>query len=201
MIPFPTVISFYTIGTPYQTEAQNLIESCKKFEIDYDIEGVESFGCWELNCAYKAFFIYKKLMECKKPLLWVDADGVFVSKPNWIEVFNFDFAVRMHEDLPFDHPSKVISSTLYVAYNARTQGLIKLWARECEKQLLDPERTEEFWDQIALRDALLSKQNEAHIASMPIAYSKIFDHPQDNEQVFDTVIEHYQASRRYKNLI
>lgn len=193
---FPVIISFYTKETPYQLEVQNLIASCEKYCLKYDICGVESHGSWEMNCAYKPFFILERLEKWEKPVLWVDADGVFLQKPCWQDAFYADLSVRI-EDLPCDHPSKVISSTIFV----RPEGkdLIRMWIRKCHDLLLNPNRTEEFWDQIALRDIVLSA--EKRISSMPLAYAKIFDHPKDQIQVEQPVIEHFQASRRYKGIV
>lgn len=201
MAAFPVIISFYTLNTPYQLEVQNLIASCQQWGLQTSIEGVESFGSWELNCAYKPFFILQKLQELNTAVLWVDADGVFVRSPPWNKVFEADFAVRYDRSLADDHPSKVISSTVFIQQTQKAKDLVKLWAKECEKTLLRPGRTEEFWDQVALRDAILSNPMGAHIESLPLAYAKIFDHPGDLEQVREAVIEHYQASRRYKKIV
>lgn len=201
MMEFPTVVSFYTKNTPYESEVTRLVNSCKNYDISFEIEGVDSFGSWELNCAFKPFFILKKLAELKKPLLWIDADGAFVGMPRWVEAFNGDFSVRVHPDLPNDHPSKVISSTIFVRPSEAGIGLVRLWAKICEKQLLDPNEMEEFWDQIALRDALFSSNNKAIVHPMPVAFAKIYDHPHDLLEVANPIIEHYQASRRFKNLV
>jgi len=198
---FPVIISFYTKNTPYQLEIQNLIASCEAFDLEIQVEGVESFGTWELNCAYKPFFILKTLDELQMPLLWVDADGVFVQKPTWQEAFQSDLSVRYHSELPKDHPSKVISSTIFVAPTPQARHLLKMWIKECQKSLLDPNRKEEFWDQMALRDAILQKPPEITVSSLPLTYAKIFDHPQDCKEVASPVIEHYQASRRSKKFI
>lgn len=200
-MPFPIVISFYTANTPYQKEVENLKASCKQHGIILDAEAVESFGTWELNCAYKPFFILKKLNEYKQPLLWVDADGVFNSPPEWITAFDADIAVRINQELPSSHPSKVISSTIFVKYNPQTIECLNAWTKESARLLLDPYRKEEFWDQISLRNVILAKECKAKVASMPVAYTKIFDHPEDCLLVEKPVIEHYQASRRFKKII
>jgi len=194
---FPVIISFYTLMTPYENEVQNLIASCEKFGLETSIEGVESFGAWELNCAYKPFFILQKLEELQRPVLWVDADGVFVQRPSWQKAFEADLAVRLDPSLSDDHPSKVISSTIFVRPTQKILALMRQWIKHCHEQLLDPKRTEEFWDQIALRDAIA--KSEVDVASMPLSYAKIFDHPGDCAQVENPVIEHYQASRRFKH--
>lgn len=178
-----------------------MIDSCKSYELPIEIEGVDSFGSWELNCAFKPFFILKKLSELNRPLLWIDADGAFVNMPRWIAAFEGDFSVRIHEDLPLNHPSKVISSTIFVRPSEQGIRLVRLWAKECEKQLLDPNRKEEFWDQVALREAIFSKSHHATIHALPHAFAKIFDHPKDMHEVANPIIEHYQASRRFKNLV
>lgn len=195
-MPFPVIVSFYTKGTPYQIEVQNLIASCEKFSLEYEICGIESQGSWELNCAYKPFFILEQLEKWQQPILWVDADGVFMKSPLWQESFDKDLSVRI-EPVPDHHPSKVISSTVFV----RPEGadLIRMWIQNCRDILFDSERKQEFWDQIALRDVVL--QNWDRISPMPLSYAKIFDHPKDLVHVIDPVIEHFQASRRYKGIV
>lgn len=193
---FPVIISFYTVSTPYQLEVHNLIESCKRFGLETDIIGVESKGSWEFNCAYKPFFILEQLEKWNKPLLWVDADGVFVQKPVWQSAFESDLCVRI-EPVEDDHPSKVISSTIFIRPEAK--DLIQSWIKSTCDYLLDPNREVEFWDQISLRQVVL--ENPKRISSMPLSYAKIFDHTGDLRRVKAPVIEHFQASRRYKDLI
>lgn len=201
MKKFPLVISFYTENTPYQVEAERLIASCKKFSLRSIIEGVPSFGSWELNCAYKPFFIHEKLLQVKEPVLWVDADGVFLKRPEFIEAFEADLAVRIESEVDKDHPSKVISSTIFVDYNPKAIELIKSWGRLSAETLLDPQRKWEFWDQISLRDAIYLNPSALEVVSMPLSYAKIFDHPDDVSKSIDAVIEHYQASRILKKMI
>lgn len=193
---FPVIISFYTKETPYQIEVQNLIASCQKFGLEYEICSIDSQGSWELNCSYKPFFILEQLEKLRKPLLWVDADGVFTKMPFWQEAFESDLSVRI-EPVPDHHPSKVISSTVFV----RPEGsdLIRKWIQHCRDMLLDTKRKQEFWDQIALRDVVL--QAKDRVAPLPLSYAKIFDHPKDQMQIDEPVIEHYQASRRFKAII
>ncbi len=190
---FPLVISFYTKHTLYQLDAHHLIESCEKFGIEHHVEGIESFGSWELNCAFKPFFIAEKLKAFQRPVLWVDVDAVFVKKPKSLKVFEKDFAVYSQRDLANDHPSKVRSGTLYVNYNDGGVGILKAWVEECQRLLVDPQRTEEFWDQIALRNVVLSQT----VGLLPLSYIKILGHPVDAKCV-NPIILHLQASRRAK---
>lgn len=196
---FPTIISFYTYDTLYQLDVQNLIASCKQFDLETEIEGVPSFGSWELNCTYKPFFILKKLEELKRPVLWVDADAVFIRSPEILEEFEADFAVHINHTLHDTDPSKVLSGTIYVNYTEKGMKVLFAWAQECRRILLDPERTEEFWEQIALRNVL--NRVNADIRLLSPAYIKIFDLPWDEGQNSTSVIVHYQASRRLKQSV
>jgi hypothetical protein len=197
MRSFPLVVSYYTLDTLYQMEVRNLIASCEKWGLECSIDGISSLGSWELNCGYKPFFILQKLIEFKRPVLWVDADGVFVSQPEVIEAFSADLSVRINEECPQNHISKVISSTVYVNWTEQGTQLLRLWAEECYAQLSKTPKETEYWDQEGLRDVIFSGKHEGKIAPLPYRYAKIFDQKMDEKPV----IEHFQASRRYKKII
>jgi hypothetical protein len=191
---FPLVVSFYTKNTPYQLDAHHLIASCEKFGIEHAVEGIDSYGSWELNCAYKPFFIAEKLRQYERPLLWVDVDAVFVKKPKPMKVFEKDFAVYSQPDIASDHPSKVRSGTLYINHTEGGALFLKAWAEECQRLLVDPARTEEFWDQIALRNVFLSQKKSGRL---PLSYIKILGHPVDAKCSNPNIL-HLQASRHAK---
>jgi len=201
MKDFPLIVSYYTQDTMYQLEVQNLIASCERYQLDYHVEPIPTFGSWERNCSYKPFFLLEKLQQFGKPILWVDADGVFLKKPERLSVFDSDFSVRINRSWEDSHPSKVISGTIYV--NATTGGerVLKSWAKECLDSLSDPQRAEEFWDQIALRDVILRSVPGARISELPPGYMAIIGNPQDQKEIEEVVIGHYQASRRFKKII
>ena len=129
----------------------------------------------------------------------MDADGVFVREPFCLKEFEADCAARINDDCPLDHPSRVISSTIYFNDTPGAHALLRRWAQHSQKQLLDPERKEEFWDQIALRDAIAD--TKVKVVPLPLSYAKIFDHERDKSLCGEPVIEHYQASRRFKKIV
>lgn len=196
----PLVVSFYTKDTPYEEEVQHLIHSCRKWEIEHEVEGVPSAGSWEMNCAFKPIFILKKLQEKNRPLLWVDADAIFMKKPTYLEEFQEDLAVRMY-DCPDDHPSRIVSATIFINATEMAKRVVQLWAEECLSLLQQKGRTREMWDQEALRRVLFMKNPGASYKPLPIAYSKIYDHPADEAACIDPVIIQNQASRRYKRWV
>jgi hypothetical protein len=201
MNDFPLVISYYTKETLYQLEVQNLIASCENWGIEYHVEGISSFGTWERNCAYKPFFLLEQLQKWKRALFWVDADAVFMKKPQWSELFASDFAVRINELWDDAHPSKVMSGSLYINATQGGERVLKAWAKECLDRLSDPNRTEELWDQVALRDVLKKGVPEARVVSLPAGYTFIVGHPCDEKEIEEVIIGHYQASRRLKKII
>ena len=200
MSEIPLVISFYTKDTPYEEEVQYLIRSCYEWGIQHEIEGVPSSGSWEMNCAFKPLFILKKLEEYQRPLLWVDADAVFVRKLEALSVFRDDLAVRMY-DCPDDHPSRIVSATVFINATVLAKKIVQLWAEECLSMLQQPGRTQEVWDQEALRRVLFTKNPGAVYHPLPVAYSKILGHPEDEKSCLEPVIVQNQASRRYKRWV
>lgn len=190
---FPLVVSYYTRQTGYQLEAEHLRQSCERFGIDHVIEGIDSQGSWELNCAYKPFFMLEMLKRYQRSLLWVDADAVFVKKPRLLAAFKSDFAIYRQPGLKEAHPSKVRSGTVFAAPTDVGMSIVREWIGECHRQLTDPTRTEVFWDQIALRNVAL--KNSA-VASLPLSYIKIFNHPIDEKKCLSPTIVHLQASSR-----
>ena len=190
----PVVISFYTLRSPYEEEVKKLINSCEELRIEADIVGIDSKNSWEKNCAQKPFFILQKLKQWKRPVLWVDADAVFKQQPDFDEFNVCDIAVRMNEFLPKNHELRIVSNTVFVRNNGMGVKLLEHWCEEADRGLNNKKRVVEFWDQIALRDAL-HRNTEARFLPMPLKYAKIFDFDDLFISDDEVVIEHYQASR------
>lgn len=192
----PLVISFYTEGTPYQLEAMSLIASCNAWEIEAEIEGVSSQGSWERNCAIKPFFIQKKLMEKKRPIFWVDADAVFKKRPDFSSFIHSDLAFREMKRFSHDRRFKYCSGSLFINYTPRGVDFVQRWCEYCQ-QKIDCNADLQFLDQISLVD-LIEQGHPLKISSLPIAYAKIFDIDAQEIDPEDVVIEHNQASRRFR---
>jgi hypothetical protein len=200
MNSLPLVVSFYTLDTPYEEEVKYLQASCEAFQIEHKIQGIPSAGSWEVNCAFKPIFILEKMEEYQRPLLWVDADAVFVRALEYLPVFTSDLGVRIYSCAE-DHPSKIVSATVFINYTEAAKKVIKLWAEECLLLLKEEGRTQEMWDQDALRRVLFTKKHDAQFSPLPVEYSKIIGHPEDEKECLDPVIVQNQASRRYKRWV
>jgi hypothetical protein len=187
------IISFYTVNTPYEQEVQNLIRSCSQFNLENVIEGRPSVGSWAENCAVKPFYILEKLRELQRPILWVDADAVFLKEPSFEFLQSCDLSVRIYDFISWRDPSKVLSGTIYINYSPAALKLVERWAKNFQRRR---KRDPQTWDQAVLRD-LIIREKEAKILPLPIAFCKIYDLDIFFIEQKDVVIEHYQASRRY----
>lgn len=196
---FPLIVSYFTKDTFYQLEVQNLIASCEKWGLCHHIEPIASQGSWEKNCCFKPIYLLEKLQQFKKPIFWVDADAVFVKRPQWRGGFDADLAIRINETLEDKHCSKVNTGSIFVNATLGAVDLLKCWGQECYDSLINTEKRLEVWDQIALRDVILRKASSVKIDNLPLEYMAIVDDFGNHKD--DAVIVHYQASRRFKNII
>lgn len=193
----PVIVSFYTLNTPYEQEVQGLIESCKKWGLEYCIEGLPSRGSWAKNCGVKPLYIQQKLQTLQRPLLWIDADAAILQKPDFSFLKGYDLSARLVPFLPWKNPSKLMSGTVFFNYTEKSLNIVRRWVRLCAKRLAsDPDH----WDQAALRD-IVKREKKAKILPLPISYVKIYDLDVLFIEQSDVVIEHYQAARRLKNAI
>jgi hypothetical protein len=99
------------------------------------------------------------------------------------------------------HSSKVMSGSIFVNATQGAAALLKCWGQECIDSFLNPERAQEVWDQVALRDVILRGVRGAEVGALPWGYVTIVGNPNDEKEISDVVIAHYQASRRFKKII
>lgn len=197
LFQLPLVVSYYTKDTPYEREAQKLIRSCEQFGIEYLIEGLDDRGSWESNCAIKPRFLERKMHSLQRSLLWVDADAIFL-KPMQFEEFMFADMALSYAPLIKDPRFCVATGTVYV--NSTEGGIsgLRLWCSYLEEIHRRSGQAVAFADQASLYFVIRSNPSFS-CAALPATYLKIFDHPVDNLNSADIVIEHHQASRKWKN--
>ncbi len=192
----PLVISFYTENTPYQLEVLSLIHSCSELGIEIEVEGVPTLGSWQRNCARKPQFIRDKLIEKKRPVFWVDADAVFKSSPDFSFMQKSDFAVRKVSGCPRERQLKYRAGSVFINYTPGGIAFAEAWVSYVQKKI-DSCEDLTFLDQIALYD-LIEQGGHAKFLELPFSYCKIFDLDADLVGSEAVVIEHFQASRRFK---
>lgn len=183
---FPLIVSAYTTGTDYENEAQNLIASCERLGLKYKIEGYEPLGSWALNCSYKSRYLLKVWEQYKQPILWVDCDAVIKELPYLLKSSDADFAIHKIDRWEF------ASGTVYFNYSEFAGILLNSWAEKCANNpfVLDQINLDLAWEEAILHYPLETMW-------LPQIYTKIFDRASD-DWTSQPVIEHYQASRRFK---
>ena len=189
------VISFYTEKTPYEQEIVHLKNSCDQLGIPIEITPLPSEGSWEKNVAQKPRFIYEKLCSCSTPLLWVDADAVFLKEPDFSLFAQVDFSVRFMQIFQNNPQYALNAGTLFVNQTEAARILIAQWVAECGR--LSHPAPPPFVDQISLYNVLLKNQ-AAKVLPMPVSYCKIFDMDQFFIDDAHVIIEQRQASRKWR---
>jgi hypothetical protein len=190
------VVGYYTVNTPYEQEAEKLKTSCRKFNLNHDIVGVANLGNWQANTRFKAKFMLDMLSKhAGKRLLYVDCDAVFHSIPKLFINYSADIAVRFQD---FNYrKNECLSGTIYMENNLKTRRLCELWANKNVAE--GPQaKTFEQWNLGAVIEQM-AKTDNLVCKNLPPEYTFIFDSMRRMYPNAVPVIEHFQASRRFKN--
>lgn len=180
------VVGFYTKDTPYQNEAKSFRKSCEAHGLECYLKGYENRGSWVTNAAIKPEFLLETMKERKCDLLYVDVDARIRQKPD-LSFVTGDIAVHYRDD------RELLSGTIFLRYTEFTMLALREWA--CMQEGLPEE-----WDQRVLQKVLwsLSTRDMVTVTRLPAAYTQIFDTMKHHGQ---PIIEHFQASRRYKGAV
>ena len=184
------IVSFYTKDTGYEEEVhEKLIPSLKRFGLDYSIEGLESAGSWVENCSLKSGYIRRKMNEFPdKNIIWIDADAVINSFPGLFMNIDEDISARYRKG---DY-ARLMSGTVFIKNNEKARTTVDIWVNIQKKD-------RRMWDQKCLEKAIEKCKHDIdlRVLDLPVRYCRVFDREGDTE----AVIEHFQASRRFKRTI
>jgi hypothetical protein len=196
------IISFYT--GHYQWDAEQLMKSMNKLGItNYDVEYKDRIGAWEQNTQMKAPFILEKLKQ-NDAVVWTDADSRVRQVPSFFDTITTDIGVfYLPKELAggFTLPEHSIirdveyylqSGTMYFKNNERVVKLLERWI-ELNNQ--DPRQ----WDQWTLQKAIL--ESNVTVTQLPPEYIWMDGVVASVYGDKRPVIEHTQASRRFKDKI
>ena len=188
-------IGYYTINTAYEKEVEKLIASLQSLNLDYDIAGVENQGDWESNTKMKPKVI--KDMLNKYPdhsIVYVDSDAIIRSKPEIFYNIKEDIGVR-YQDFAYRKKPECLSGTIYFANNKKSKQLCDLWISKCNSTNLQV-LAEQSVLPIAIEEM---KSNGLTVMNIPPEYTFIFDTMKKIYPNTRPVIEHFQASRKFRN--
>jgi len=190
-------VAYYTNGTAYQDEAKKLITSLQKLELNYDVVGVPSLGSWQANTRFKAKFMQQMLLKHKDMnLVYVDVDAVVHSIPLHFKNYVCDIGIRF-QDFKWKQ-NECLSGTIYMANNPKTLKLCKEWEELNIKEQHNYKNLEQ-WNLGSVIEKLKGPM-ELDVVNLPPEYTFIFDTMKKMYPSITPVIEHFQASRRNKNI-
>jgi hypothetical protein len=189
----PIVVSHYTSNTGYETEVDRLKQSLFRWKLDHRIQSIQSLGSWRANSNYCAKLVLESLHDFPtRDILRVDADAVFQRYPTIFteDSFDADVAAVVHT-WPRHGRVEFLGGTMYFRNCKQVRTLVEIWVQwACEFRA--KERNGD------LLQELLKINNHIKFVPLPLTYCKIFDLM---KEVKNPVIEHFQASRRFKRQI
>jgi hypothetical protein len=176
------LISYYTVNTPYEQEAKEFEIHLQKFpEIEYKIFPIKSQGNWTKNTNQKALICLEAFNMFSKPIVYTDVDSRIHSYPKLFDTLQeYDIGVHYRKD------RELLSGTIYFNHNETIKQLLNAWVKQGQD-------FPGVWDQKNLAKVL--SQVTINIYKLPPTYCQIFDIMR-NEGT--PVIEHFQASRKFK---
>jgi hypothetical protein len=175
------VVCFYTLDSPYEEEAKLLEASCASFNIPIRKMGYQARGSWVKNAGIKPGFLVRMLDEETEDLLYLDVDARVKQYPKLFDNFDADLGVHYKDG------KELLSGTIFLKNNERTKKLVNVWMHA-------QANSQDVWDQKVLQTLLLDYK-DITVKSIPATYCQIFD---SMKKAGESVIEHTQASRRYK---
>jgi len=191
------IVGYYTVNTPYEEEAQILLKSLNKLGLKHDISGVKTLGSWQANTRFKAGFMLDMLIKHPNHrLLYVDVDAVVHQVPDLFKNYSCDIAVRW-QDFRW-RKNECLSGTIYMENNDRTKLICQLWRDINVNEGNESSRMEQ-WNLDTVINKMKAEDPNFTYKNLPPEYTMIFDSMRGMYPNINPVIEHFQASRRFKN--
>lgn len=159
--------------------------------IPYHIEAVPNLGSWLKNTHFKAIFM-KNILEkfFNVDIVWTDADSIFHSYPTLFDTIDCDIAIHFRQWDP--RPNELLIGTMYHRNNEKIRDLINEW-------ILFNAKNRSRRAQLNFESIFHRRKKGLNVFKLPIEYCCIFD--DKNRPNVRPVVEHFQASRKYRHRI
>lgn len=193
------IVSYCTIGTPYEEEIKNLIDSLERFCLPFYIYEMTNRGSWIKNVQINEEIILDAMDRYPdKAIVSLDADSVVQRFPALFGSLDCDFAAHYHI-WPRGNRKELFCSTMYF----RNCDLTKEFLRDCLNRYKEVPTTRQQPNMMAVFDGIGVQRTQhwrrrLEFTNLPPQYCKIFDLMGD---IKFPVIEQFQASRRFKRLV
>jgi hypothetical protein len=182
------VIGFYTTGTPYEQECQELMKILEKQKVNYSFKAVEPKGSWELNCGMKSSVLQEFIEDYDDDLLYLDVDARPVRE---LPIIKSDVPGICWWTPKYHGPQgEVLSGTIFLPNNDNSKNLISHWISE-------QKTTPTEMDQRVLQR--IYKSHPHFLMNLDWINIVGFQKGTWLLQTDNPIIVHTQASRRFKN--
>jgi hypothetical protein len=183
------ICAFYSKNTRYEELSKKLIESLRRFNLNYDVAPIDDKGNWYANMQYKPTFLKSMLNKYPRhSIIYVDADAIICRYPKYFDKLdqesNVNIAVHVLDHTKFRRKHcapEMLSGTIFLKNTPETNQIVDEWITECAAN-------PKLWDQRALATVL--RHHKYHL--LPAEYCMIFDYMSSIE---NPVVKHFQASR------
>jgi hypothetical protein len=187
-------VTFYTEGTGYQAEVEKLARSCRTQDVPLAIYPVKNLGSWRLNLNAKSATILQAMVgHPGKDIAFIDADAVIRHRPALFDFLStaqeWDLAVHYYQASRLIPAGELLSGTIWIANSDAGRRIVKAWD--------DLARARPAARHQRCLQIVLEQDQAARIYRLPASYTRIFD--ARGMAGVDPVIEHFQASRRFRN--
>ena len=92
----PLLFGYYTIGTPYEREADSMRVSCEALGLQHEFVGVETRGSWQRNTQRKPEIVGRFLERYPgRRLAYIDVDAYVICRPDLFWSLECDFAAHL----------------------------------------------------------------------------------------------------------
>ena len=183
----PIFIAYYTQGTGYADEAQELAHTLTEFGLDFDVRGVPNLGSWQANTSFKPTFIRNMMLEHEgRQIVYLDADARVRHRPILLidGMDGIDFAAHWKDG------HELLGGTLYFGPGQKSWELVRRWQQECAEH-------PDVWDQKNLQAVVeTGAVVDLSLTRISPPYCLIYDLMASQGP---PIIEHLQASRRLKH--
>jgi len=126
----------------------------------------------------------------REDIVWLDADAVVRSYPKLFSEIDCDLACHFRD---WKHGrNELLSGTLFIKNNDKARRVIRDWIKINDQN-------PKTWEQRNLARAIRRYDFDLKIYRLPIEYCFIFD--DERKGSVKPIIEHFQASRKYRREI
>lgn len=187
--PDHLIVACYTSGDYEQEAQEKLLPSLRKLHLAHDVREIPCEGSWVANgFACQAFLLRMCRAYPTTHLLFLDVDAVVHTSP-WSYLLRLECDLAAH----YMRGTELLTGTLYMPPRPRREPILLQWMDRNRKN-------PNTWDQRNLQ-AMLAADSTIVVHRLPPEYCCIFDTQRRYTPGIEPVIEHFQASRRFRRSV